>query len=49
MSLKSGDGGLIRSCGIVESAFRSLVNFGVLNNNLIKGLILYVKCITGFK
>jgi hypothetical protein len=31
-----------------ESASRSLVDFGVLNDNLIKGLILYVKCISMF-
>jgi hypothetical protein len=31
-----------------ESASRSLVDFSVLNDNLIKGLILYVKCISMF-
>jgi hypothetical protein len=31
-----------------ESAFRPLVDFGVLNDNLIKGLISCVKCISRF-
>jgi hypothetical protein len=33
---------------IFESASSPLVNFGVLNDNLIKGLISCVKCIRGF-
>jgi hypothetical protein len=32
----------------LESAFRSIVDFGVLNVNLIKGLILCVKCMSRF-
>jgi hypothetical protein len=32
----------------VESASRPLVDFCVLNNNLIKGLILCVKCLSRF-
>jgi hypothetical protein len=31
-----------------ESASKSLVDFGVLNDNLIKGLISCVKCISRF-
>jgi hypothetical protein len=34
--------------GKVESATRPPVDFGVLNDNLIKGLISYVKCISRF-
>jgi hypothetical protein len=34
--------------GEIECASRSLVNFGVLNDNLIKGLISCVKCISRF-
>ncbi len=34
--------------GEIESASRPLVNFGVLNDNLIKGLISCVKCIRRF-
>jgi hypothetical protein len=34
--------------GEIESASRPLVNFGVLNDNLIKGLISCVKCISRF-
>jgi hypothetical protein len=30
---------------LVESAFMPLVDFGALNDNLIKGLILCVKCL----
>jgi hypothetical protein len=33
---------------VFESAFRPLVDFGVLNDNLIKGLILCVKCLSRF-
>jgi hypothetical protein len=32
-----------------ESASRPLVDFGVLNDNLIKGLILCVKCLSRFE
>jgi hypothetical protein len=32
--------------GEIEGASRSLVDFGVLNDNLIKGLISCVKCIS---
>jgi hypothetical protein len=32
----------------IESASRSLVDFGVLNDNLIEGLILCVKCLSRF-
>jgi hypothetical protein len=38
------DGGV----GITESASRPIVDFGVANDNLIKGLISCVKCISGF-
>jgi hypothetical protein len=31
-----------------ESTSRPLVGFGVLNDNLIKGLISFVKCISRF-
>jgi hypothetical protein len=33
---------------VVKSASRSLVAFGVLNDNLIKNLISFVKCISMF-
>jgi hypothetical protein len=33
---------------VIESASRPLVGFGVLNNNLIKGLISFIKCISMF-
>jgi hypothetical protein len=32
----------------IESVSRLIMNFGVLNNNLIKDLISYVKCINKF-
>jgi hypothetical protein len=32
----------------LESAFRSIVDFGILNVNLIKGLISYIKCMSMF-
>jgi hypothetical protein len=34
--------------GEIESGSRPLVDFGVLNDNLIKGPVLCVKCISGF-
>jgi hypothetical protein len=34
--------------GEIESESRPLVDFGVLNDNLIKGLILCVKCLSRF-
>jgi hypothetical protein len=34
--------------GKIKSASRPLVDFGVLNDNLIKGLTLCVKCISRF-
>jgi hypothetical protein len=34
--------------GEIESASRPLMDFGVLNDNLIKGLISCVKCISRF-
>jgi hypothetical protein len=34
--------------GQIENASRPLVDFGVLNDNLIKGLILCFKCLSGF-
>jgi hypothetical protein len=36
------------SMSVVESVSRSLVDFSVLNDNLIKGLISCVKCISMF-
>jgi hypothetical protein len=36
------------SMSVVKSVSRSLVDFGVLNDNLIKGLISCVKCISMF-
>jgi hypothetical protein len=39
---------LITKDGEIESEFRLLVDFGVLNDNLIKGLILCVSCLNMF-
>jgi hypothetical protein len=34
--------------GEIKSASRPLVDFGVLNDNLIKGLMSFVKCMSRF-